>query len=85
MTENTWESLARMRILRASQALESQKTLGNRSENANFEGQPRATMTENTWESQRNMRILRASQTLESQKTLGNRSENANFEGQPSA
>ena len=46
-------SVARMRILRVSQTLETQKTLRIRSDSANFEGQPNVRITENTTDAQR--------------------------------
>ena len=54
---------ARMRILKVSQTLESQKTLGNHSENENVEGHSNAWITE-TWKSQWECKFWRPAKRL---------------------
>ena len=61
----------RMRILRASQTPESQKTLRNRSENANSEGEPNARITENTTEPQRECEFRRPAKRSNQRKHYG--------------
>ena len=56
----------KMRILNASEELESQKTLRGRSKNANFECQPRTGKLKKHYGIAVKMRILNASKELES-------------------
>jgi hypothetical protein len=66
---------ARIRILIASEASDSQEPLWNHSENANFECQRSVIIARVAWE----MRILSDSEAPASQESLGNRSDNVNF------